>query len=44
MIIGAFDMGGAAIGHEIDHNLKIKGGNWTVVKFFTLSVAYTSGK
>jgi hypothetical protein len=37
------DIMGGAIGPEIDPNLKIKGGNWTVVKFFTLSVAYTSG-
>lgn len=35
-------MGGAAVPEIGDHK-KIKGGNWTVVKFFTLSVAYTSG-
>ncbi|KAH7618705.1 hypothetical protein Ndes2526B_g05622 [Nannochloris sp. 'desiccata'] len=34
-------MGGAAVPEIGDHK-KIKGGNWTVVKFFTLSVAYTS--
>jgi hypothetical protein len=35
---------GGAISPQIDHNfVKIKGGNWTVARFFVLSVAYTSG-
>lgn len=36
-------MGGAVLA-QIDPKLKIKGGRWTVFKFFTVSVAYTSGK